>query len=56
MARLYGLEPLGTLGILLRAKKRGLIPAVRPEIEKLKSMGFYASPELVNAILSPAGE
>jgi uncharacterized protein len=51
-----GIVPLGALGVLLRAKSRGLIPAVRPLIEKLDDLGFYMSDELKKNVLRLAGE
>jgi hypothetical protein len=56
MARLHGLDPIGTLGLLLRAKKNGLMTAVRPEVEALQRSGFYASTPLLLAALKAAGE
>lgn len=55
-ARRVGLKPIGTLGLLLAARLRDEIPSVGQEIEKLESLGFYASPALVKAILREAGE
>ena len=46
----------GTAGVLLRAKEKGLIPALKPVIEKLLSLNFRLKPDLVNAILELAGE
>ena len=58
IARRYSLNPLGTLGLLLAGKQAGLIPAVRPEIDKLLSLDrpIRATPELIEAILKEAGE
>jgi hypothetical protein len=55
-ARLYGLEPMGTLGLLLEAKQQGLLVAVRPEIERLAQTNFYFSAVLAQEILQSAGE
>ena len=46
----------GTAGVLLRAKEKGLIPALKPVIEKLMSLNFRLKPDLVKAILEIAGE
>ena len=46
----------GTAGVLLRAKEKGLIPALKPVIEKLLSLNFRLKPDLVNAILELAEE
>ena len=47
---------IGTLGILLQAKELGLIPAVRPMIERLRVMTFAISDRLVAEVLRTAGE
>ncbi|MCU7958450.1 MAG: DUF3368 domain-containing protein [gamma proteobacterium symbiont of Bathyaustriella thionipta] len=41
----------GTLGIILIAKQRGLIPKARPVIEELMSSGLYLSKKIVNEAL-----
>lgn len=47
----------GTIGLLLRAKKEGRIPAVRPVLERLQQeAGFWLDDELENQILQAAGE
>ena len=55
-ARLYGLQPIGTLGLLLEAKHHGLLPAIRPEIERLAQTNFYFSSALIEEVLQAAGE
>lgn len=55
-ARRNGLKPIGTLGLLLAARRAGIIPAVSPEIEALRKAGFHASEALVQRILSEAEE
>ena len=46
----------GTAGVLLRAKEKGLIPALKPVIEKLMSLNFRLKPDLLKTILELAGE
>lgn len=55
-ARLLGLKPVGTLGLLLAARLRGELPSMKAEIEKLLQFGFRVSDSLVEAILKEAGE
>jgi predicted nucleic acid-binding protein len=55
-ARRLGLEPVGTLGLLLAAKLRGELGSLRGEIERLEQEGFRVSPTLVEAVLRTAGE
>jgi uncharacterized protein len=56
IARNYSLKPVGTLGVLLIAKKRGLITKVKPEIEKLLANNFRATDDLIYQILKQANE
>lgn len=46
----------GTVGIVLRARSRGLVPSVRSVLDALRAAGFYLSPELVDHALDLAGE
>jgi hypothetical protein len=46
----------GTLGILLQAKERNLVPAVKPLAEQLLAFGFHADKELIGRVLQSAGE
>ncbi|PYQ05870.1 MAG: DUF3368 domain-containing protein [Acidobacteria bacterium] len=56
IAQALGLRVAGTLGLLVRAKEKGLLPAVRPPLEALLRAGFYAKPSLIQRILRDAGE
>jgi predicted nucleic acid-binding protein len=56
LARRLGLEPIGTLGLLLGAKLRGELGSLREEIERLEREGFRASHSIVEAVLREAGE
>ena len=51
-AETLNLKTLGTGGILILAKKRGLIENVAVELKKLQSAGLWISDEIVNAILN----
>jgi uncharacterized protein len=56
-AKSLGLEPVGVLGVLLRAKRAGDLPVIAPELERLRrEAGFYVADELVVQVLSEAGE
>jgi predicted nucleic acid-binding protein len=52
----WGLNKIGTLGILLKAKQLGLLSSIRPEIELLCQEGFTVSQDVVDAVLRHAGE
>ena len=55
-AEAIGLKVTGTLGILLRAKQAGLIPAVKPLVNDATAQGFRLSTELHRDVLGLAGE
>jgi predicted nucleic acid-binding protein len=55
-ARALGVTVTGTAGILLAARRRKLISAVRPCFERLIVSGFRMSPGIIKAILDEAGE
>ncbi len=55
-ARLYGLKIVGTLGILLRAKKENRLKSLREAIEQLLLTGFRIDRRLIKKILTEAGE
>jgi len=50
------LTVIGTLGVLLMAKNRGLIPALKPLLADLRDAGFYMGEELYAQVLHSAGE
>lgn len=52
-----GLSITGVLGVLLVAKRRGLIPAVQPVMDELMPQaGFRVSSQLYADVLNAAGE
>ncbi|WP_295458793.1 DUF3368 domain-containing protein [uncultured Thiodictyon sp.] len=55
-ARSLGIPIVGTLGIVLAAKRMGWIAAARPLVERLLSDGLYLSPSLVIEALAEVGE
>ncbi|MBI3600927.1 MAG: DUF3368 domain-containing protein [Nitrospinae bacterium] len=55
-AKVLGLDVMGTLGLLLKAKKKGLIPAIKPLIEKILEHGIWIRDDLVKGILKESGE
>jgi predicted nucleic acid-binding protein len=55
-AQRLGLPVTGTLGLVLRAKADGLVPAVRPIVETLQEGGIYLGARLVEEALRLAGE
>jgi predicted nucleic acid-binding protein len=55
-AQSLGLSLIGTLGVVLRAKRKGVIERARPVIEHLRRVGLYASDSLVERALAHLGE
>jgi predicted nucleic acid-binding protein len=55
-AETLGIGVIGTLGIVLRAKRIGLISAARPVVDQLRSVGLYVSDDLVERALAHLGE
>ncbi|MBI4788215.1 MAG: DUF3368 domain-containing protein [Chloroflexi bacterium] len=55
-AKRLGLKLTGTVGILLEAKQKGLVPAVKPLIEQLVRGGIRLGDDLIAAALRLAGE
>ncbi len=51
-----GLHVLGTFGILIRAKRHGLIPVVMPTVNVIVGLGFRSSDRMVRAVRELAGE
>jgi uncharacterized protein len=51
-----GLNKIGTVGILLKAKQMGLLPHIRPDLERLRQQGFSISQRVIDAVLQQAGE
>jgi predicted nucleic acid-binding protein len=53
----YGLVPVGSIGVLIRAKHRGLVLRVAPLLDRLvKDIGFRVSAEVRRKALEQAGE
>jgi predicted nucleic acid-binding protein len=46
----------GTLGLVLVAKKRGVIPAARPVMEDMMRAGLYLSKRILDRALEKVGE
>lgn len=55
-ARSMGLAVTGSAGILLRAKRLGLVQAVKPCLSSMRERGVWLSSRLVDFILTESGE
>lgn len=55
-AKTLDIPILGTGGVLVLAKRRGLLPSVTEELEKLRAAGLWLSEPLVTLLRKQAGE
>ena len=55
-AQAAGLKVTGSLGLLIRAKTLGLVPAIRPLVEQALAAGIWYDTHLVNRVLASVGE
>ncbi len=57
VATRMGIRFIGVLGVLVDAKRKNLVPAVKPVVDELISKaGFWVSPQLYDRILESVGE
>lgn len=57
VAARFGLKVAGVLGMLIEAKRKGLLAQIEPVLEELQSQGgFRISPDLRLRVLEAAGE
>ena len=52
----FGLKPLGTAGLLVLAKKAGLLDSVGEVLREMRAKGLWISDSVVDAVLQQAGE
>ena len=55
-AEVYGLPVKGTAGILVEAKRRGLVNEVRPLLLELRAGGYFIATNVIDAACQAAGE
>lgn len=56
LARGLGLPIMGTLGVLLHAKVRGIVASIRPLVDTLVQDGFFVDESLYDWLLTESGE
>ncbi|HEY0555683.1 MAG TPA: DUF3368 domain-containing protein [Thermoanaerobaculia bacterium] len=56
VAHLNGIEVVGTLGVLLRAKEAGFISEIRPLVATIQAAGVHYGGPIVDEVLRLAGE
>lgn len=54
--QIWNFEVIGSAGLLIRAKRRGIIPENAPLLIELQEAGLYLSNSLFRQLLSVAGE
>lgn len=55
-AQSEGLTPVGSVGIILLAKKKGLITEVKPHLYEMRAKGIYLSRRVINDAIVQAKE
>ncbi|WP_420459098.1 DUF3368 domain-containing protein [Neolewinella sp.] len=56
VATSYGINIVGVLGVLILAKRKGLIPQAASSITALRKLSFHLSQPLVDRVLRGLGE
>jgi predicted nucleic acid-binding protein len=56
VAKINQIKTVGSLGVLLQAKRIGLIPRVAPLLEQIAASSVFMSESLIQAVLELAGE
>ncbi len=56
IASRLNIKQIGTIGLLLRAKRMALIAKIKPHLDALIENGIYIRQELIDAVLNDAGE
>ena len=51
-----GVPTLGTLGLVITCRDRGLVPAARPLLEQLRNQGMYLKRAVLDAALAKVDE
>ncbi|OGF65713.1 MAG: hypothetical protein A2Y62_10400 [Candidatus Fischerbacteria bacterium RBG_13_37_8] len=55
-AKILGLNVIGTIGLLLKAKNKGIITSIKPSIEQMMQNGIWIREEIFKGILKSAKE
>jgi len=55
-AKTFGIQTIGTGGLLILAKRRGIIKSVKRRIDRFRDAGLYLSESVIQLLLSEAGE
>jgi predicted nucleic acid-binding protein len=55
-ATVLNLPLIGSLGLIVKAKKEGLLEVAKPAFKKLIASGLYVAPQLIEKVLTYTGE
>ena len=55
-AQAHGLRVLGTVGVLILAKRKGIVEAIGPLLDELRKHKFYLSKPVIDIALADSGE
>jgi uncharacterized protein len=56
LARSLGLRVIGTVGLLMAGKERGLVARIRPELDRLLAVRFFMDQDFYDRVIAQAGE
>ncbi|WP_417913354.1 DUF3368 domain-containing protein [Candidatus Electronema sp. TJ] len=56
IAKINKIHTIGSLGVLLAAKNKGLLAEVLPSLMKLNKSSIFISPDVIQSVLDLAGE
>lgn len=56
IAMQLGLDVTGTVGVIIKAKLKGIIPSIKPILEKIRQTNFRLSADVENQALKEAKE
>lgn len=56
MAKRFGVPCIGTVGVLVLAKQKNLLPSIRPLLDQLTQSDYFLGDHLIASALAAAGE
>jgi predicted nucleic acid-binding protein len=56
VAEQLGLDITGTIGVIIKAKLNGVIPSIKPYLEKISQTDFRITDDLKEQAMKEAGE
>lgn len=55
-SQILNIPLIGSVGLLVKAKREGLIDRVKPAFDRLVAAGLYIDPKVINSVLTSVGE